>query len=58
MKEKDEFELSVEMGGWQECAPEFARYYSAVLYFFASRLQEELTGYGMWLRPGQKATQS
>lgn len=42
MKEKDEFELSVEMGGWQECAPEFARYYSAVLYFFASRLQEEL----------------
>ncbi len=40
LKKQDEAVLN--MGGWQECSPEYIPEFSALAYFFARRLWEEL----------------
>ncbi len=42
LKERDRFSLEYNMGGWQECSPETVHNFSALCYFFACRLWEEL----------------
>lgn len=42
LKERDCFSLEYNMGGWQECSPETVHNFSALCYFFACRLWEEL----------------
>lgn len=42
LKPRDCFSLEFNMGGWQECSPTTAPYFSALCYFYALRLWEEL----------------
>ncbi len=41
-QERDRFSLEYNMGGWQECSPQTVPEFSALCYFFACRLWEEL----------------
>ena len=42
LKERDCFNLEYNMDGWQECSPKTVPEFSAVCYFFASQLWNEL----------------
>lgn len=42
MNPHDRFNLAYTMGGWQECSPQTIGNFSALCYFFAVRLWEEL----------------
>lgn len=42
LKERDCFSLEYAMGGWQECSPKTVPEFSALCYFFACRLWDEL----------------
>ncbi|MBR5883829.1 MAG: hypothetical protein IKZ17_01220 [Bacteroidaceae bacterium] len=42
LKERDCFNLEYNMDGWQECSPKTVPNFSAVCYFFASQLWNEL----------------
>ena len=42
VQERDRFSLLYDMGGWQECSPQTVPQFSALCYFYALRLWEEL----------------
>lgn len=42
VQKRDRFNLAYDMGGWQECSPQTVPEFSALCYFFALRLWEEL----------------